>query len=143
MDLVRHAVDARVRRLLLHPSVHREAHNGDKVSDDDKVPLRRRPAAEEVEPDTATPQAKSSPNPKPAKTKAAVEKRPRRATTGQAATGAPQKVRNIETFFKPAAAPQKAAGKKAAAPKGRAPPGQPHFPATHQQRFARAPEEAH
>ena len=82
VDLVRHAVDARVRRLLLHPSVHREAHNGDKVSDDDKVPLRRRPDAEEVEPDTATPHRLRPKAPR-------IQSRPRQKPPWKSARGVP------------------------------------------------------
>ena len=66
-------------------------HNGsDEVAEDDKMPLRRRPDAEEVETDAAT-QADHAQQPAATKRKGvelmAAATRPRRGKTGPAATG--------------------------------------------------------
>ena len=68
-----------------------QKHNGsDEVAEDDKMPLRRRPDAEEVETDAAT-QADHAQQPAATKRKGvelmAAATRPRRDKTGPAATG--------------------------------------------------------
>ena len=124
-----------------------EKYNGsDEVAEAEKMPLRRRPDAEEVEPDAA--KADHAQQRKPAKRKGvdltAAATRPRRDKAGPVATGATQKPGGLGAFFNPVAAPKNATAKKYVAPEGRAPVGQPTLKAavTQQQRFARAPGHA-
>ena len=105
-----------------------QKHNySDEGREADKMPLRRRPDAEEVEPDAA--EADQAQQRKPTKRRGvdltAAATRPRRDTAGPATTGAMQKTVGLGAFFNPVAAPKNAAAKKATAPKGRAPVGQP------------------
>ena len=122
-----------------------QKHNySDEGREADKMPLRRRPDAEEVEPDAA--EADQAQQRKPTKRRGvdltAAATRPRRDTAGPATTGAMQKTVGLGAFFNPVAAPKNAAAKKATAPKG-APVGQSTLKAAvTQQRFARAPGQA-